>query len=162
MKILEVGSGNLDTHTHLNSKDVCHIDIIKESHHIENVCDTHKLPFKDNCFEVVYCAHVLEHCYNPYKVLSELKRVSKKHVVIAVPNCNFYRNIGECEEHIYSWNPNTLGNLLIRIFRGVDVQTKFKVREGKSKIKKVFTYYFFGSLKLLFRSDNDLIAVCLK
>lgn len=158
--VLEVGSGTLTTHTHLDN--AIHIDISREGHHIENVCDAHRLPFADNVFDLVYCSHVLEHCYNPIKVLNELKRVSRNTVVVAVPNFQFYKTIGECDEHLYSWNANTLSNLLLKTFVSVDVKTKFKVRESGGQAKKVFTYLFFGTLKLIFRADNDLVAVCKK
>lgn len=160
--ILEIGSGNLKSHTHLERENVIHIDIIRNSHHIENICDTHKLPFTDNVFDVVYIAHVLEHCKNPCKVIEELKRVSKRKVIIAVPNCEFYKNIGECDEHIYSWNTNTLFHLLSFYFPSVEIESRFKVREGGNKPKQVFKYLFFSILALISRNKNDLIAVCLK
>lgn len=42
------------------------------------VGDAHKLTFKSNTFDAVYCLEVLEHVENPVKVLQEFKRVMKK------------------------------------------------------------------------------------
>jgi len=44
------------------------------------------LPYKDNFFEYVVLLDVLEHNYNPEALLLEAKRVSKKYVIVSVPN----------------------------------------------------------------------------
>lgn len=48
--------------------------------------DIEKLPFKDNSFDAVMSAFVLEHCTNPQLVLSEMIRVSSKVIIIICPN----------------------------------------------------------------------------
>lgn len=40
--------------------------------------DAHKLPFKDESFDLVICTEVLEHVINPQGVIAEIKRVLKK------------------------------------------------------------------------------------
>ncbi|MGQ9624785.1 MAG: class I SAM-dependent methyltransferase [Candidatus Bathycorpusculaceae bacterium] len=47
--------------------------------------DINYLPFPDDCFDEVYCSHVLEHLVNPEKAIEELKRVSRKRVTVIVP-----------------------------------------------------------------------------
>jgi len=160
--ILEIGSGSLATHKFLKNLDVVHIDITKHGFHLENVCDTHYLPFRNESFDTVFISHVLEHCYNPSKVLSEIKRVCVKKAIIVIPNSDFYKNIAECDEHIYSWNFNTFYNLLSKFFSSVEVEKKFKVRESPNKIKRVLSYAFALVLLKLIKEENDLIAVCLK
>jgi hypothetical protein len=44
------------------------------------------LPFRENCFEVVYSCHTIEHVENPFKMLKELLRVSKRKVIIRCPH----------------------------------------------------------------------------
>lgn len=45
---------------------------------IKFVCaDAHKLPFKNNSFDLVICTETLEHVVNPRKSLLEMKRVLK-------------------------------------------------------------------------------------
>jgi 2-polyprenyl-3-methyl-5-hydroxy-6-metoxy-1,4-benzoquinol methylase len=72
------------------------------------------LKYKANSFDVVICSEVLEHVDDPQKGLEELVRVSKKYVVLSVPNEPFFmlgnllrgKNItrlGNDIEHINHW-----------------------------------------------------------
>jgi len=51
------------------------------------VADAHKLPFKDKSFDAVFALEVLEHVFEPVKVLQEIQRVLKKdgYAVFLVP-----------------------------------------------------------------------------
>ena len=44
------------------------------------------LPFEDNTFDNVVLLDVLEHVYDPVPLLKEAARVSKKYVIVGVPN----------------------------------------------------------------------------
>lgn len=44
------------------------------------------LPFKDDSFDLVVCADVLEHLENIHFIFDELIRISNKYVLIALPN----------------------------------------------------------------------------
>jgi len=44
------------------------------------------LPFEDGSFDTVVCSDVLEHLDNIHFMLSELVRVSRKHLIISLPN----------------------------------------------------------------------------
>ena len=46
----------------------------------------HHLPFRDNCFKIVYASHVIEQCLDPKKVIEEFRRVSSMAVIIKVMN----------------------------------------------------------------------------
>jgi methionine biosynthesis protein MetW len=47
-----------------------------------------KLPFPDESFDTVIMLDILEHLYDPELVLKEARRVSRKSVIIGVPNFN--------------------------------------------------------------------------
>lgn len=47
---------------------------------------TEKLPFANNSFDSVILTDVLEHLFQPIEVLKEVHRVSKKYILISVPN----------------------------------------------------------------------------
>lgn len=72
------------------------------------------LPYKDNSFDLVLCTEVLEHMDDPKKALSELVRVSKKYLLLSVPNEPFFMmaqlvrgknwsRLGNDIEHINHW-----------------------------------------------------------
>ena len=74
----------------------------------------YELPYKDNSFDLVLCTEVLEHLEDPEKGLKELVRVSKKYLVISVPNEPFFMlaqlirgknwsRFGNDIEHINHW-----------------------------------------------------------
>lgn len=79
----------------------------------------YELPYEDNSFDLVICTEVLEHLEDPKAALLELKRVSKKCILISVPNepiftiANFLRgkylkNFGNHPEHIQHWSKYSL------------------------------------------------------
>ena len=121
--ILDLGCGWHLIHKYLDVSNVVHVDIIKTS--IVTVqCDAQHLPFKDNMFILVWCSHVLEHVDNPYLVLKEIKRVANGKVIVKVPSgkLDFLTT-----KHIYTWNPNTLKNLLGKVFLNVKVEKHQKI-----------------------------------
>lgn len=50
----------------------------------------YNMPYEDNSFDLVTCTEVLEHINEPTKVFKEVLRVSKKYVIISVPNEPFF------------------------------------------------------------------------
>lgn len=48
-------------------------------------CST--LPFPERTFQCVLCIEVLEHLENLHAIMAEISRVSKKFVIISLPNC---------------------------------------------------------------------------
>lgn len=52
------------------------------------VMDATNMKFEDNSFDIVFCNAFLHHVDNVNRVIEEMKRVSKKHVVILEPNRN--------------------------------------------------------------------------
>ena len=75
----------------------------------------YELPYKNSSFDLIVCTEVLEHLEDPTKALKEILRVSRKHLIISVPNepffmiSNFLRGknlsrLGNDEGHINHWN----------------------------------------------------------
>lgn len=96
----------LDTAIKIGKKIHPHITLTKG--------DIYTLPYKDNSFDLVLCTEVLEHLADPKKALKELVRVSKKYLLLSVPNepifmaSNFLRGKnwsrwGNDIEHINHW-----------------------------------------------------------
>ncbi|MCK5021972.1 MAG: methyltransferase domain-containing protein [Candidatus Pacebacteria bacterium] len=91
-----------------------------------SLCDfsSEKLPFSENEFDYVVILDVLEHLYSPEYLLKEAKRVSKKNIIISVPNFNslparIQMFLGKVPEnntknkgHIYWFNLKVLKKML--------------------------------------------------
>ncbi len=87
---------------------------------------TYALPFKDGSFDTVVMLDVLEHVYAPEELLKEAVRVSKKYVIISVPNFNSLPArlqvlLGRVPEnnmpnkgHVYWFNESVLMRMLAR------------------------------------------------
>ena len=93
----------------------------------------YSLPYKNNSFDLVLCNEVLEHLENPQKALLEITRVSKKYIILSVPNEPFFRlanflrgknilRFGNDHGHINHWN---------------FISFKKYLRENGIKIKKI-------------------------
>lgn len=95
--------------------------------HQGNIYD---LKYKDNSFDLVICSEVLEHLENPQKALKELARVSKKYLVLSVPNEPFfylfnYTQWGKDIGHINKWTSREFKKL-------VNKQRKIKILKAKT------------------------------
>lgn len=49
-----------------------------------------KLPFADQSFDIVTCHHTIEHIRDIHKAIAELKRVTRKQLIIVVPKQRYY------------------------------------------------------------------------
>ncbi len=85
--IVGKGSGLVSEYLKLSGIKTVTLDI-DESLKPDIVASVLDMPFKDNEFDAVLCAQVLEHL--PYedfnRALSEIKRVSRNHVIISLPH----------------------------------------------------------------------------
>jgi SAM-dependent methyltransferase len=83
---------------------------------VEFVADSSAIP--NESADVVICHHVLEHVENPPEMLLEAKRILKEggKLLLYVPfeKERRYRRFdpNEPNHHLYSWNVQTLGNLV--------------------------------------------------
>jgi len=96
------------------------------------VANAVKLPFKDSSFDIVTAIEVVEHVIDINSLLEEFSRVSRKYVLITVPNeplfriMNFLRGknikrFGDPEDHVHHFNKKTLEKLLSNYYSRVNV-----------------------------------------
>lgn len=69
-------------------------DTLAASQTILKIMDAQRMEFPDNCFDLVYSFHALEHIPNPSKALSEMNRVLKPGGCFAIGTPNKNRLIG--------------------------------------------------------------------
>lgn len=92
--LLDVGCGNGYSMYHFSRRcKVCGLDY--SSHLLAtNPCEklvrggAEALPFRDESFDVVFCSNLLHHVVDPLAVLSEMARVSRRHVIVSEANRN--------------------------------------------------------------------------
>lgn len=115
--------------------------------------------YKTNQFDLVTAFHILEHVTSPLKGLEQIKKVSKKYVLTAVPNAR-YISQDERLTHIYSWNGDTFTNLIKK--------AGLKVVSIKQDRTNVFpnlvrsTPVLNRALLRMFIGPNELIVLCSK
>ena len=91
-----------------------------------------KLPFPESSFDTVVMLDILEHLYDPEFVLKEATRVSKKYVIVGVPNFSslparlqvFFGMIPENNQpkkgHVYWFNYGALVSMLSKHGLSID------------------------------------------
>ena len=79
--IVNIGSGIKVVHPEVINLDIYPLP------HVELVADVARLPFRDECVDMVICESVLEHIAKPERVVSEITRVLKKggYIYVSVP-----------------------------------------------------------------------------
>lgn len=141
--ILDVGCGTgyisnkLDNS--LNSNIVCcdlnlsRLLIAKSSFQLETLLvDVTYLPFKNAIFDTVLALEVIEHLPNSCAAFEEIKRVSKKNVIISVPNDPFFmmanflrgknlKSFGNPPDHLHHFNKKSLMSLLLKYFSEIKI-----------------------------------------
>ena len=96
----------------------------------------YEMQYKNNSFDLVLSTEVLEHLEEPKKALKEIFRVSKKYVLLSVPNepifmgSNFLRGknwsrFGNDIEHINHWTFWSFENF-VKKYAGVKLQVLSK------------------------------------
>jgi len=115
--------------------------------------------YPPDSFDLVTCLHTLEHILHPYTALQQLKIVTRKYILLAVPNARYISH-DERPTHLYSWNGDTLRNLL--------TATGLKLL----KLQQDRTNMFPNVLRLtpvinrlllkVFTGPNELVALCSK
>ncbi len=62
-----------------------------------------KLPFRNGEFDTVVCAHTLEHVQNIFAAINELRRVTKKRLIVVVPKQRPYKYTFDLHLHFFPY-----------------------------------------------------------
>lgn len=118
---------------------------------------TENLPFQDGAFDAVIMLDVLEHLYAPEAFLQEAVRVSKKYIIIGVPNFNSLparlqvlrgdvpENNRTNKGHVYWFNYDILISMLSKhnlVITQVEVNTFFERVQAVGSVTRFFTTIF--------------------
>lgn len=145
--ILDVGSGEGFTLDRLQKEGIGErlegVDSVKKAliagkqlHPTLNLKEgnIYNLRYKDNSFDLVICTEVLEHLATPRKGLKELIRVSKRYILLTVPNEPWFtfsriirfKNLlrfGAHPEHIQTWSVKGFEDFIMKE-KGVQMRKK--------------------------------------
>ncbi len=88
--------------------------------------DAHRLPFRDNQFDVIISVEVLEHLTDPEQGLAEIARVGREHIVLSVPRepifrtCNllagrYVNDLGNTPGHLNHWSTRAFVKFVSRV-----------------------------------------------
>ena len=132
------------------------------------------LPYDDNEFDYVVILDVLEHLYSPEVLLNEAKRVTKKYVIISVPNFNSLsarlqtmtgrvpENNTSRKGHIYWFNYRILKKMvescnleIIKIKGSYFYQNKKIISSVMEFFGKVFPSVFALSFVIMVKKKNS-------
>jgi len=94
----------------------------------------YELPYKANSFDLVVCTEVLEHLENPKKGLSELLRVTRKYLLLSVPNEPLFTvqrifrgknvlKLGAHPEHLQHWSSGAFEKFVAKQCKIIDSRT---------------------------------------
>ena len=85
-EVLDVGCDEAHLKDLLPNLSYTGIDVAGKPDICINLEKIDKLPFADKSFDCVLCSDVLEHIDNLHQIFYELLRVSKRYVIISLPN----------------------------------------------------------------------------
>lgn len=169
-KVLELGTGNGEFMSELKKRgyDVIGLDILPNKKLLEKGFDIRKydlnegLPFKQSSFDVVIGLEVLEHLYNPYEMMKEIKRVLKPngYAIISMPNtASIFSRIGQVYEKrldnldIY-WHHYQPSIISIRNLVSKELGIEREIFLSSFRRLRVFN----SLLKILLRIDKNLFC----
>ncbi len=120
--VLDAGCGTGKLAESRNFKSYCGVDFVEHelwktvqsSNTTFSEMSVEALKFDDNSFDLVVCAHVLEHVRNPIRVLNEIKRVTKSRAIVILPRERSYKagfNL-HVNHFQYDWEVRALLNQL--------------------------------------------------
>ena len=75
-------------------------------------CKIERLPFADDSFDTVICTHVLEHILDIRAAVAELRRVTKRRLLIVVPREREYRFTFNPHLHFFAYRHSFLRHML--------------------------------------------------
>ncbi len=109
LRVLDVGCGNgffgfyLEKLCDLHGTDYSHKMLRMNPIRRKIAMDVNRMGFRPQTFDLVFCHALLHHVEDPGRVIREMRRVSRRHVIILEPNRNnplmFLFSLAVREEH---------------------------------------------------------------
>ena len=99
-----------------------------------------QIPFKDNSFNIVFCANLLHHINTPAEVISEMNRVSSRFVVIIEPNrynpfMMMVAFLSKEDRLVLKYTSSFLNSLLTKEFKNIWQSTSGFILPNKTPVR---------------------------
>ena len=151
--VLNLGCGN-------DFRGDIRIDLKPNKAAVNLVADAHYLPLREKTIRSTLCKSVLEHVESPYKVMIEIKRITRGNIIIITPNIynlirilrNLFqpmRNVSPKTLHLQGWDIQLmkhLGNLT-----GLNVESFTWFAKDPRKLSLIFKPLFSTHLVTTFK-----------
>ncbi len=107
-----------------------------------------RLPFADHAFDCVLAFEVLEHCADPGAALREIRRVTRRHLILSVPDCDLDNALRPYNLVPAHWSDPTHRHFFVRdTIRAVVEDAGFRVVELGGCVKIKPNSYFWATLR---------------
>ena len=112
------------------------------------VIDNNNLPFESKYFDLTFCFEVLEHCENYHEILSELNRVTKKHIILSIPNCDINNSLRGANLVPAHWTDQTHVNFFTKeSIRKILQDLNFEIISLEDCLPISVSEYYWKTLK---------------
>ncbi len=94
LSLLEIGCGDgfftyyLKKFYHTVALDFSEYMLKRNSCRFKVCASADKLPFNDSYFDITFCSNLMHHLDDPRNAIKEMKRVSRKYIILSEPNRN--------------------------------------------------------------------------
>jgi len=82
------------------------------------VADILNLPFKDNSFDLVVAFEIFEHLESPREMLIELKRITRRKIMLSTPNADYEKSTVVNPHHVREYCLAEFSDILESVFKG--------------------------------------------
>jgi len=149
-RILDIGSKGSPYKNLVKADRFVTMDVSPENHP-DICCDVHDIKSEDKVFNAVIASELLEHCYDPQKVVNEIYRVLVKGGICILSTRFIYRYHPDPNDY-YRFTKNSL-NMLFSRFEVIEIYGH------GNKIQVLWQIMCSGWLKVLLTPLNGLIAL---
>ena len=153
--ILDYGCGQGAYTRYLNEKNIktIGVDIINYKEWFDDsnflLIEKDLIPFRDNHFDVCFCFEVLEHCHNIDKVIKDILRVTKKHFILSVPNCDINNSLRVANLVPAHWTDQTHINFFTKASLLQTLEKyNFNIKTVEDCLPISVSEYFWQTLKV--------------
>jgi len=162
LKIIDVGCGKkpyekeIKSVLHKKAEEIEYIgiDLYTKESDLKIDLNTENLPFKKGSIDIIICTEVLEHLYNPFHILAEIKRILKNEGLLLITS-PFLHPIHEKKHDYFRYTHHFYRNQ----FKNQFILEEVISNTAFSFLLYVIQYYISIPLNYIFKTKNKFIGL---